>query len=55
MGLFDRGDAKRLLRARQFSGAGLAAARFSSRFGESDTLELLHAGSDEVGDRLHVF
>ena len=39
----------------ELSGAEPAAARFASWFGESDELELVHAGSDEVGDRLHVF
>jgi SnoaL-like domain len=39
----------------ELSGAELAAARFASWFGESDGLELVHAGSDEVGDRLHTF
>lgn len=37
------------------SGAKPAAARFTTWFGESDGLELVHSGSDEVGDRLHVF
>jgi hypothetical protein len=37
------------------SGAKPAAARFAAWFGESDGLELVHSGSDEVGDRLHVF
>ena len=37
------------------SGAEPAAARFASWFGEPEALELLHSGSDEVGDRLHVF
>ena len=36
-------------------GANPAAARFATWFGESDGLELVHSGSDEVGDRLHVF
>jgi SnoaL-like domain len=39
----------------ELSGAEPAAARFASWFGESEGLELVHAGSDEVGDRLHVF
>ena len=39
----------------ELSGAEPAAARFASWFGESDAFELVHAGSDEVGDRLHVF
>ena len=38
----------------ELSGAEPAAARFASWFGESDGLELVHSGSDEVGDRLHV-
>jgi SnoaL-like domain len=39
----------------ELSGAEPAAARFALWFGESDDLELVHAGSNEVGDRLHVF
>lgn len=39
----------------ELSGATPAAARFASWFGQSDGLELLRSGSDEVGDRLHVF
>ena len=39
----------------ELSGAEPAAARFASWFGESNRLELVHSGSDEVGDRLHVF
>ena len=39
----------------QLSGAEAAAARFATWFGNSDRLELIHSGSDEVGDRLHVF
>jgi hypothetical protein len=39
----------------ELSGAEPAAARFASWFGESKGLELVHSGSDEVGDRLHVF
>jgi hypothetical protein len=39
----------------ELSGAEAAAARFASWFGESNQLELVHSGSDEVGDRLHVF
>jgi hypothetical protein len=39
----------------ELSGAEPAAAGFASWFGESDGLELVHAGSNEVGDRLHVF
>ena len=39
----------------ELSGSELAAARFASWFGESEGLELIHAGSAEVGDRLHVF
>ena len=39
----------------ELSGAEPAAARFASWFGESSGLELVHSGSDEVGDRLHVF
>ena len=37
------------------SGPEAVAARFSSWFGESDRLELVRSGSDDVGDRLHVF
>ncbi len=36
-------------------GANPAAARFATWFGESDGFELVRSGSDEVGDRLHVF
>ena len=39
----------------ELSGSDPAAARFASWFGESDGLELVQSGSDEVGDRLHVF
>jgi hypothetical protein len=39
----------------ELTGAKPAAARFASWFGESDGLELVQSGSDEVGDRLHVF
>jgi SnoaL-like domain len=39
----------------ELSGAEAAAARFASWFGGSNGLELVHSGSDEVGDRLHVF
>jgi hypothetical protein len=36
-------------------GAEPAAARFASWFGEAEVLELVRSGSEEVGDRLHVF
>ena len=39
----------------ELSGATDAAARFASWFGGSKSLELVRTGSDEVGDRLHVF
>jgi hypothetical protein len=39
----------------ELSGAELAAARFASWFGDAEWFELVHSGSDEVGDRLHVF
>jgi SnoaL-like domain len=39
----------------ELSGAKPAAARFAFWFSESNALELVHSGSDEVGDRLHVF
>jgi hypothetical protein len=39
----------------ELSGAESAAARFATWFGESDGLELVQSGSDEIGDRLHVF
>ena len=39
----------------ELSGAEPAAARFASWFGESNGVELVLSGSDEVGDRLHVF
>jgi hypothetical protein len=37
------------------SGSKLAAARFATWFGDSDEFELVRSGSDEIGDRLHVF
>ena len=39
----------------ELSGAAAAAAKFASWFGGSNSLELVRTGSDEVGDRLHVF
>jgi hypothetical protein len=39
----------------ELSGAEPAAARFATWFGGAEGLELAHSGSDEVGDRLHVF
>jgi SnoaL-like domain len=39
----------------ELSGAAAAAARFASWFGGSKSLQLVRTGSDEVGDRLHVF
>jgi len=39
----------------ELSGAAAAAAKFASWFGGSKSLELVRTGSDEVGDRLHVF
>jgi hypothetical protein len=36
-------------------GAEVAAAKFSLWFGESEGLELVQSGSDELSDRLHVF
>jgi hypothetical protein len=39
----------------EVSGAEPAAARFASWFRVADDLELVQAGSGEVGDRLHVF
>jgi SnoaL-like domain len=39
----------------ELSGAEPAAARFASWFGDAERLELVDSGSDEVGDRLHVF
>lgn len=39
----------------ELTGARPAAARFAIWFGESDGLELVQSGSDEVGDRLHIF
>jgi len=38
----------------ELSGAESAAARFASWFGDLEGLELVHSGSDKVGDRLHV-
>lgn len=39
----------------ELSGAEAAAARLVSWFGDSERLELVRSGSEEVGDRLHVF
>lgn len=39
----------------ELSGAAGAGAKFASWFGGSKALELVRTGSDEVGDRLHVF
>src|SRR6185503_18791598 len=39
----------------ELSGAAAAAAKFASWFGGSKRLELVRTGSDEVGDRLHIF
>ena len=39
----------------ELAGADAAAARFARWFGDWGALELVHCGSDEVGDRLHVF
>ena len=39
----------------ELSGATDAGAKFASWFGGSKNLELVRTGSDEVGDRLHVF
>jgi hypothetical protein len=39
----------------ELSGAADAGAKFASWFGGSTNLELIRTGSDEVGDRLHVF
>ena len=39
----------------ELSGAGSAAARFATWFGESEALELVRSGSGGIGDRLHVF
>lgn len=39
----------------ELSGAESAAARFASWFGETEGLELVRSGSEEVSDRLHVF
>jgi hypothetical protein len=39
----------------EVSGAEAAAAKFSSWFGGSDSIELVESGSDELSDRLHVF
>ena len=36
-------------------GADPAAARYATWFGEPSRVELVQSGSDEVGDRLHVF
>jgi len=39
----------------ELSGAAAAAAKFASWFGGSKHLESVRTGSDEVGDRLHIF
>jgi len=39
----------------EVSGAEAAAAKFSTWFGNADTLELIRSGSDTVADRQHVF
>jgi hypothetical protein len=39
----------------ELRGASDAGAKFAAWFGGSKNLELVHAGSEEVGDRLHVF
>ena len=39
----------------ELSGASRAASKFGTWFGDSDALELVRSGSDEIGDRLHVF
>jgi hypothetical protein len=39
----------------ELTGAEPAAARFASWFGGANELELTRSGSDELGDRLHVF
>jgi SnoaL-like domain len=39
----------------ELSGAEPASARFATWFGGSEGLELVRTGSDEIGDRLHVF
>jgi hypothetical protein len=39
----------------ELSGAADAGAKFASWFGGAKSLELIRTGSDEVGDRLHIF
>jgi hypothetical protein len=39
----------------EVSGATQVGAKFASWFSGSSGLELVHTGSDEIGDRLHVF
>lgn len=39
----------------ELAGATEAGAKFASWFGGAKSLELVRTGSDEVGDRLHVF
>jgi hypothetical protein len=39
----------------EISGAEAAAAKFSTWFGNAETLELIRSGSDTVADRQHVF
>jgi hypothetical protein len=38
----------------ELSGAGPAATRFATWFGESERLELVQSGTDELADRLHI-
>jgi hypothetical protein len=38
----------------ELTGAEPAASKFASWFGGLEGLELVHSGSDKIGDRLHV-
>ncbi len=39
----------------ELSDAEAAAARFSTWFGDAEEFEVVHAGSEAIADRLHVF
>jgi hypothetical protein len=39
----------------ELAGAKPAATRFATWFGDADGFELVRSGSEEVGDRLHLF
>jgi hypothetical protein len=39
----------------EISGAEAAAAKFSAWFGDAESLDLIHSGSDRFADRMHIF